>query len=700
MKPALASLQQVMAQVDRQAMLDRHGYPLAVSYRNPWNTSDVVELSEAPSFLRQALILAEDKRFWQHHGIDWRARVSAVWQTLKTRHYVRGASTITEQVVRMLHPRPRTLWSRWIEGFEAYALEQHLSKEQILAFYLNQVPYAANRRGIVQAARYYFNRDLNTLNRKEILAIAVLPRAPSSLDLYRSSEKIIPAIERLAIILKQKNVVDEVNYQAILSEPMVLQVAQLPMQAAHFVQYARRALPQSMAWQKRIYTTLDGHLQNQAQAILDERMRALRKKQVYNAALLVVDHQRGEVLAWVVAGSEAQKTPYHQIDAVLTPRQPGSALKPFLYAMALEKGWSPITTIDDSPFADNIGHGLHRFNNYSHVFYGKVSLREALGNSLNIPALHTIQYVGIADYLQKLRQLGFTTLDESADFYDEGLALGNGAVSLYELVQAYTALAHQGQWRPLRLWRDTAEASMRETRVYTIEASSLIGNILSDPFARRFEFGRYSVLNLPVQTAVKTGTSNDYRDAWALGFNHRYVVGVWMGNLDQKPTEGLTGATGPALVLRSVFALLNQQNMTEPLYLSPRLVAHKVCTQTEVRGPCLERMEYFVSGTEPSALPTVKKRSRVASLAIERPSEGLMLAWDPRIPADKQAFEFIAIGVEPNESVEWWLNDKRVATTRGSRYLWPLQRGRHTLSIRVSRQQKTHVSMPVHFIVK
>lgn len=654
----------------RFQVVDRNGVPLAVSYQNSLNAVDNMPLYEMPPLLKKAFIAAEDKRFFEHGGIDWQARAAALWQDAHAMYAVRGASTITEQVVRILHPRPRTLWSRWVEGFEAAQLERHADKAQILEFYLNQVPYAANRRGIGQAAHYYFNRDVATLTTQEILALAVLPRAPSAYDLYSHPGKIHPAIARLAKALRMT---DEQQAE-LAAQPFVLSRPTLSADAGHFVGYIRENVMTSPG---KVTTTLDSHLQEKAQQSLSELLRSLKGKQVHNGAVMVVDHTTGEILVWAVAGDQEQA-----IDAVRTPRQPGSSMKPFLYGLALDSGWTPATIIHDEPMAEEVNYGMHRFNNYSHMFYGKVTLRGALGNSLNIPAIHTIDYVGVSRYLSLLHRMGMTSLTQPADFYDEGLALGDGEVTLFEMVQGYTALANRGLYRPLSPLLHAAQ-ERDITRVYSEEAASLIGNILSDPWARELEFGVGSVLNLPVQTAVKTGTSTNYHDAWALGYNSYYVVGVWMGNLDGTPMNGITGSTGPALVLRNMFSSLAEEQPTSPLYLSPRLVMHDVCTPAhDSVTKCFKHTEYFIAGTEPSG-ENIAQDKPVKPVLL-RPADGLLLAYDPRIPADKQAFEFVAQGVPAGRKASWLLNEDRIATTDSGHYLWPIKRGNYRLTLEVA----------------
>jgi penicillin-binding protein 1C len=650
----------------RFQIMDRNGVPLTISYQNALNVTDNIPLYDVPPLLQQAFITAEDKRFYQHHGVDWRARFAAVWQDLRALHSVRGASTISEQAVRIMHPRPRTLWSRWIEGFEAAELERHASKPQILEFYLNQVPYAAQRRGVRQAARYYFNREVSTLTPKEILALAVLPRAPSAYDLYHHPDKINPAIGRLASAMQLKDFDSKT--------PFVLGKPEFPAHAEHFVNYIRENVPSNSA---KLVTTLDSHLQAETEKNLSERLKALKSKQVHNGAVLVADYMTGEILVWAVAGGQEQA-----IDAVRTPRQPGSSMKPFLYAEALDKGWSPATIIEDAPIAEEINSGMHRFTNYSHMFYGKVSLREALGNSLNIPAIHTINYVGVDNYLSTLHRLGFDSLTKPADYYNEGLALGDGEVTLYEMVRGYAALANRGMFRPLTPLLEVADMRSGQ-QVYSEEAASLVGNILSDPWARQLEFGMGSILNMPIQTAVKTGTSTDYHDAWALGYNSRYVVGVWMGNLDGTPMDGITGSTGPALVLHSVFADVTRHSATAPLYLSPKLERRNICMREPEKhgGPCFMRSEYFI-GNQPQAAEA--EPAGPPKPALLRPADGVYMAYDPRVPARKQAFEFVAQGIAPGQKASWLLNGQWIATTDDGRYLWTLARGDYQLTLQVA----------------
>ena len=688
----------------KRQVVDRYGHPLSYTFASGWNLSDARPLFSIPSLLQRAFIEAEDRRFYEHNGVDWRARLHATWQNIKAFRTVRGASTISEQVVRMLHPRRRSLWARFIEGIEALKLERTFSKQEILEFYLNQVPFAGNRRGVVQAARYLWDRDLETLTEREQLALAVIVRAPERLDLYKDVHGLDRRIQQLADHMEGFGILSTESRAAVNEQTFTLARGTLPVRADHFVRYVQSTVPETL--EGRFETTIRSDLQHQVQQILVHRVADLARKDVSDGAVLVVDNRSAEVIAWVNAGEFGTDTG-SQIDAVITPRQPGSTLKPFLYARALSGDWNAATVINDSPIAEAVGAGIHTFRNYSRLHYGDISLREALGNSLNIPAIKTVQHVGGSEFLQFLRGAGFASLSKPADFYGEGLALGNGEVTLFELVQGYTALANQGTWRPLRVVRSNERGGTRGAKPRVLvspEVASIIGNILSDPQARRREFGSDGILRFPIQTAVKTGTSTDYRDAWAVGFSERFTVGVWMGNLNRASMHEVSGARGPALVLRSVFAELHRTEETKPLFLSPSLSHRTVCPLTgNLAGEgCPHVEEIFIPGSEPEKVCTKHhEQSSEASLQANAPSNeairiimptpGLNVARDPRIPDTLEALPFEIAAPGALSEVRWFVDDREVGVSKGTyqKFLWPLEAGHHTVKAAVFQSNET-----------
>ena len=745
LRPFPTSLRPRSLEFRRPQFFDRNGLPLSVTYDNPWNVNDWLPLHEIPTLLQEAFLVSEDRRFYRHHGGDWLARAHALAQNAGAMRTVRGASTITEQVVRILHPRPRTLWSRWLEGIEAGQLERRFSKNEILEFYLNQVPYARQRRGVLQAARLYFDRDLATLNTAEMLTLAVLVRAPGRLEPGQGGRGLEKSLRRLAGDLGKAGRIPAAAREMGRAEAPPA-AFRLPVDAGHFLRQAarldgrqagapgagkriaagssRQTLPPAGTGRKgpaRILTTLDSGLQGYIQEVLDHHLEAFQDLDLSDGAVLVVNHQTGEILAWVNGGGPSGTASGAWIDAVSTPRQPGSTLKPFLYGLALEKGWTPSTIIDDSPLSRPVGSGMHPFRNYSRKYYGPLRLREALGNSLNIPAVRTVQFTGVDEFLKLLHRFGFASLNRPANHYGEGLALGNGEVTLFELVQAYTVLARGGSARPLRFSLDGGTLPGSPTgRIFSVEAASLVADILSDPQARRLEFGAGNILRLPVQTAVKTGTSNDHRDSWAVGFNHRYTVGIWMGNLDRRPTAGVTGTTGPGLLLRSIFARLNRFEETRPLFLSPRLAVCRICRESGWRATpsCPAILEKYLPGTTPArfcrghgktgvaetAAGSADGKGPAAPIRLLQPTANLEMAMDPRIPDQIEAYP-LKISGQPNaERIEWLVDGTVAGVTGGDQghFMWPVTPGIHLAQARIwpGEGKRSLITPAVRFVVK
>lgn len=655
----------------KNTYLDRYGKPLNVTYENEWNIYDVVKIHEIPEFLQNAFILSEDKRFFSHGGVDWLARLNAVKQNISAGEVIRGASTISEQVVRMLHPRPRSFWSRWVEGFESRLLESKFSKVEIFEFYLNQVPYKARRRGIVQAASYYFDRDISTLNEKEMLALAVLVRSPKWLDPKRQVLQLDKSINNLMSRLNS----EAADGTTISKQKLVLHQSDIEYDMSHFIIYADSQSRTHMHDLGLVHTTIDLELQLKAQNILDNRLKRLKKHQVTNGALLIVDHETNEIVSWVVGFAGKRNKQFNKIDAVTVQRQPGSALKPLLYANAIRKGWTAATMLDDSPLEESVGLGMHTYHNYSRDHYGLISLRESLGNSLNIPAVKSIQYVGPNEFLTFLYDLGIESLAGHPNVYGDGLALGNGELTLFELVQSYTVMARMGDFKPLS-FVEGEHLRNGSYRVLSEDVASLIADIMSDPGAREKEFGWNSILHFPHQTAVKTGTSSDYRDAWAIGFNDKYTVGIWVGNLDYSEMDEVTGSSGPALALRALFNELNRNRAVKPLYFSENLIKQRVCIETGLlaNDDCEARDEWFIPGTGPEGTAaTLAKEIR-----IRKPSKGLMLAMDPRIPDEHEYFEFSLTDAANIKNVKWFINNQLMATTDKISYNWKLSKGAFT----------------------
>lgn len=639
---------------------DRNGLPLNRTYQTRLNVYDRVAFHDIPERMIDAFIMAEDARFFSHQGIDWLARVHAIWQNIKSFRAVRGASTITEQVVRILHPRPRTYWSRWLEGWDAIRLEHRFSKQDILEFYLNQVPFSAGRRGVVQASRYYFGRSLDTLNTKEILALATMVRAPSLLDPYKKNNELDKRVLVLAErMLLEKHITSQ-NFEDVISHSLTLHKPGLTVEAPHFLAFVREQLSGRSEDSARIIrTTLDAELQQSVIALLEQRLKDVADYGIHNGGVLVVDHTSGDVLAWTVAGKiGGQEAAGGEYDAVRTARQPGSTLKPFVYALALDKGWNAETPVKDEPVFESVQDGLHVYRNFSKIYYGMVSMAEALGNSLNTPAIRALDFVGLETFISKLRDLGLVSLSKGAEVYGNGIVLGNAEISLLELVQAYSCLARGGKPLTVKVLIGQDFNEKTPQHLFSEKAAKTISMILSEELFRRLEFGRQSILSFPERTAVKTGTSAEGKDVWTVAYNGRFLVGIWFGNMDRSsPTKMITGAVGPALLARSIFGEIRKRYGANPL---PR------------EGMDIKDRDRL----PPSAIGVIK---------LVVPTAGMEVLFDGRISTSSQYIPFYISGLTASDRVEWLVDGKISNGSTAEKLLWPVTLGTHSVSVTIAR---------------
>jgi len=497
-----------------------------------------------PRSLKAAVVAAEDKRFFYHFGFDPVAAVRALVTNVRRWKTVSGASTITQQVVRLIRPRPRTYWSKITETVNAVKMERQLSKDQIFELYLNLSPFGGNIRGAGLAARIYFGKDVKWVSVSEAAVLAVLPRSPSRYDPRRLSARGPLLVQKSRIIEKmaEQGLITPEQLQASLTAQVDFKNLPLPMEAPHFSDHVAAVGPLN---RDVVKTTLDLDVQQAVEQCLASHRNRLRKLGIEQAAALVASTRGPDVIA--MAGSlkyGARGQGFN--NAVFASRGAGSTLKPFLYALALESGYYASAEIADTfrsyptPFGDYLPFNVDR------RMYGPVNVRLALGNSLNIPAVKIVNALGVNEFYRSVQQLRLTDDNSrSADFYGLGLAIGNMEVTLFRLVQAYAMLAREGEFRPLRLFQ--GEES-RPLRVYSPEVAYIISHILADPSARLLTFGNPDYFDFGFPVSVKTGTSSNQRDAWVIGYTPDYVIGLWAGNFDGRPTGGAgAGACGPIL---------------------------------------------------------------------------------------------------------------------------------------------------------
>ena len=615
-------------------------------------------LPEISPALIRAVLASEDRRFHEHPGVDMRSLASAVWQ--RVRHGVRrGASTVTMQLVALVDSslRPsagrRTPWEKLHQIRAALALEELWSKEQILEAYLNLVPFRSEIVGVRAATETLLAKDPHGVNAAEAAILAALLRRPSA-----SREVVVRRAARLAPHGKAADLNRAAG--AIFTPPT--RRGPIVRDAPHL---ARRLLGSGKAVSVR--STLDADLQRYAAHALEEEVGSVRRRGVRDGALVVLDNATGDVLAYVGGSGRHATAPY--VDGTQARRQAGSTLKPFLYALALERRLlTPASLLDDSPLEVPVDGRAYRPRNYDDSFRGLVPLRVALASSLNIPAVRTQRLVGEPAFVALLERLGFTQLVRTGDHYGPSLTLGTPDVTLLELATAYRALAQHGTWTATRVRSNDAPAE--ERAVLSPAVSFLITDILSDRDARSSTFGLENPLATRFWTAAKTGTSKDMRDNWCVGFSSEFTVAVWVGNHSGAPMHEVSGVTGAAPVWQRVMSYLHRDRPSHAPS-PPRGVRGREIAIAA--GPL--RHEWFLTGTEPA---TRSVRPSRPPPSIAAPADGARLALDPSIPADRQSLALVATPSSPD--LRWRLDGEPLGDA-ASPFLWPLRAGAHDLRL-------------------
>ncbi len=621
-------------------LLDRRGKLLQESRRDfSGRRLEWVSLAQVSEAARGAVLSAEDRRFWSHHGVDWRAAVSGALRSAFTSR-PRGASTLSMQVVSFLDPslrprgRRRGIWRKWQQMQAARDLEKVWTKEQIFETYLNLVTFRSELRGIEAASRALFDKSSHGLTAGEGAVLAALIRSPNA-----SAAKVA---ERACLITKSA-------CEEIKASPALTAEGRIR---------PRRALAPHLARLLRgdgdeVRTTLDLEVQAFSLDVLNRYLLSLKEEHVADGAVVVLDNRTGETIAYLGNGDGIS-----QVDGVRARRQAGSSLKPFLYALAFEqRRLTPASLLQDSPLDVPFGRGIYRPANYDNLFRGPVSARRSLAESLNIPAVRALMLVGEEAFAGKLRELGFEGLGE-AKKYGPSLALGTADVSLWELTNAFRALANGGTWSPAKLTGIEPETTRK---VFGPGPAYLVGDILSDRESRSGTFGLESPLSTRFWSAVKTGTSKDMRDNWCVGFSSEFTVGVWVGNFDGSSMWNVSGASGAAPVWKEIMIRLNEIRPSRKPERPSAVIA--------------KGNENFIDGTEPT--PASGKLVS-GPPRIGYPVGGSLFAWDPDIPPANQRILFEKRG--SGKRLRWSL-DGHILGPAEEGYSWLPVPGRHELRL-------------------
>lgn len=544
---------------------DRSGVLLREIY--PEGRNHPVGLDQVNPTVVEALIAVEDQRFYRHIGVDAPAILRAGFQNVRSGRVTSGGSTLTMQVARTLRGRTgRGIIDKLIEIHLALRLELRLSKEDILTLWLNRVPFGNRAYGIEAASQTYFGKSAVDLTVGEAALLVGLPQSPSMLDPFRYPERALDRRRRVLESLQNSGKISEDVWLELSNEPVSFIEPRRAFSVPHFVEWVAAGAPDHAT---EIRTTLVYEIQQSVESIVRSHLRGLRRNHVTAASVIVLDNRTGEIMAYVGSPDFWDERISGQVDGVRALRQPGSALKPFLYASALDDSrWTASSIIPDIELQVLEAGGAFNPENYDRQFHGPVTLRRALASSLNVPMVRVAQALGPNAMLATLRDAGFTSLNQSADHYGVGLALGNGEIRLMELARAYAGLSRGGTLPPIHTSRWTVTSSgdtlyapniPGEPMGISSEATFIITNILQDDDARAIGFGRGGPLEFPFPVAAKTGTTKDYRDNWAAGYTPGYTVAVWVGNFDGASMQRVTGTLGAAPILHDVVSFLGSR---------------------------------------------------------------------------------------------------------------------------------------------
>lgn len=716
-------------------ILDRHGIPLRATRAEDGSLARWVPLDRMDPDLPRAFVAVEDRRFGQHYGVDPRAIARALRDNVANRRVVSGASTITMQLARLVRPIGRGRTDKLVQALWAFRLESHLTKDEILEQYLNRVPLGQGSVGVAAAMRLYFGASAEHASLGQAAMLAGLARAPSSQNPLVAPSR---AAERrrlgLAALAAQGYAsAEEVGRAG--REPLIGTDGGHPFLAPHFTS---RLLMQAEVEGRTIAGTwrssLDLDLQQALEAEVRHTVGQLADRGVKHAALIVLDNRTGEILAWV-GSPDFWADSAGQVDMVVSPRQPGSALKPFLYALAFDRGTTAASVLADIPRTYQTAGGPYHPRNYDRSYHGPVRAREALASSYNVPAVELADRIGYASLLHGLRQAGFASLDRSPEFYGLGLSLGNGDVTLLELANGYRALAGAGVWTPVSWWAVDGESrSGNGTRVVTPAAAALTMDILADPDARIPGFGQRTPFDWPFRVAAKTGTSRHFTDNWAVAVTEGFTVAVWAGNFSGRPMEGVSGITGAGPLLhRAVLVIASRYPPGDlPAPEHAGLMARRVCRLSGLLATpeCPAITEYFIEGTAPDkacdwhgedtvrlpveyaeweavedqrlggsatrrradpvvdALAVDPAHSPIAEppfrLEITSPQQGDHYQIPPGVEARYASVALRAVGPRRGARIQWFVDDRRVVAPR-----WVLVPGRHEIRAEAGRDRTT-----------
>ncbi|MBQ5998180.1 MAG: transglycosylase domain-containing protein [Treponema sp.] len=537
---------------------DRNGRLLQIMPLENGLRREFVTYKQIPRDVRKIFVRSEDRRFYLHPGIDAVAVLRAAVQNWLSGKNISGASTITMQLARMVSPSgKRTLMAKFRDSINALRIESKLSKRRIFELYLNNVPFGKNTEGVASAARRFFSKNLNELTKEEICCLAVILRSPATYDPLINPENCASAAARLQV--------PGISPNALLSAASAARSFVYPDFFPHYINFLKNKFPEKFLRQNEVHLCCDLETQCFSEAALKRALEVAESSRIKNGAVFVIDVHSGEILSWIGSNNWYDRNNGGQIDGVLNKFQPGSSMKPFLYALAMETEsesgkpiLSPNSVLADIP-REFGSQNIYIPQNFNNRYNGPVLARTALSSSLNIPAVTLLEKVGVQKYIKKLSECGFEYLDNGWD-YGFSLALGSAEVSLFSLVPAFSVFVRDGKLISLEYFNNAESKEAKQ--VFKSDTARIIASFLSDKKARALGFGYSQTFETLYPSIFKTGTANQFQNIVALGATKEFAVGVWMGNFNGNTVVGKTGSSLPAQTARQILDFLQSKTGT------------------------------------------------------------------------------------------------------------------------------------------
>lgn len=611
---------------------DRNNILLANLFPEYGGFYSEVKYSDLPETLIEAVISAEDKNFFKHKGIDYKAILRAFISNLLNKKIVSGGSTITQQLSKSIIRRERNYINKFYEALDSIRLEKNMTKEEILTEYLNRVFFGNNCYGIGAAAELYFKKEVKDLNANESAALAAIIKSGTKFNPYKYNDRLYARKIYVLNQMKKNNYISEEDYNNYINENITFYTNRNKniFKAPHFVMYVKESIDKlKYSNLIEVKTTLDYKLQKEASLVISNSSQSLHRFNVRNISCVILNAKTGETLSMIGSMNYFDDETDGAVNGATALRQPGSALKPFLYAYLFDKGESPASVIGDIKTYINSPGGDYIPENFDRKYRGPVTIRYALANSLNIPAVRWMAKYSLKDFQNILLKSGLRSIDKNPDYYGYSLVLGSAEVRLLDLVSAYTIFPNSGifinHYSTISLKKENGEIfyipkkSYSHKRVISEESAYLINDILSDRKARQGSFRSYRGLVYPFKIAIKTGTSKGSRDAWAVGYTKDYIVGLWLGDFKGSEMINITGGNGAVPILYDLFSMLNKSQKETEWDKPKDIVEREICLISgKLRGEfCKEtRVEEF------SLLNVVKEECSVHNLYVKRNEDG------------------------------------------------------------------------------